>query len=348
MAHFDNLIIKKIIVHQVGNKFHNDGIKFSESIFVPNEAIALLLCRYFIASFRSDDKEYQFYNEVDIKFNEINGIAATIFSNSSSFVEQSKKITLHLYNESNHPNIKTGEVYIVLFETANINETPQNVIGIFKSENKDTYLKVYPEGNDLKIQHDKGININRLDKGCLIYNEDAEKGYKIFITDNTSKSKGEEAKYWKERFLQIRSRNNDYIQTENILTICKDFISTLPINDLGKSFKSSILNQATSSLHSDRIYLRDFIEQSFGVYGLSQEFSKFLSEKQKETGIEMDEVLTPSPIAIKKANRLNPITTIKLDDNFDIKMRGGTDYLERGYDEARQLYYYKLFFKEEK
>ena len=200
----------------------------------------------------------------------------------------------------------------------------------------------------MKIQHDKGININRLDKGCLIYNEDAEKGYKIFITDNTSKSKGEEAKYWKERFLQIRSRNNDYIQTENILTICKDFISTLPINDLGKSFKSSILNQATSSLHSDRIYLRDFIEQSFGVYGLSQEFSKFLSEKQKETGIEMDEVLTPSPIAIKKANRLNPITTIKLDDNFDIKMRGGTDYLERGYDEARQLYYYKLFFKEEK
>jgi len=348
MTQFDDLIIKKIIVHQVGNKFQNDGVKYSESSFAPNEAIALLLCKYFLSSFKADDKEYQFYNEVDIRFNEVNGISYAIFNNPDAFVEQSKKIALHLYDESNHPNIKTGEVYIVQFERIDLNNQSQIVIGIFKSENKDTYLKVYPEGHAFRIRHDKGININRLDKGCLIFNEKSESGYRIYITDNSSKTKGEEAKYWKERFLQIRPINNDYVQTENILSICREFISNLPDNEMGKSFRSSLLNQALTSLHSDKIDLTDFIEKSFGHNGLSKEFSRFLSSKKAEEGIEFDDVLTPSQIAIRKNNKSNSITTIKLDDNFDIRMRGNTELLERGYDETRQLNYYKLYFKIEK
>lgn len=348
MAQFEDLLIKKIIVHEVGNKFQNDGVKCSESTFIPNEAISLLLCRYFLSSFKTDDKEYQFYNDVDIKFNEMNGVCSTIFNNPHTFIEESKKIVLHLYDESNHPNIKTGEVYVVLFEKNNLNSEPQSVIGIFKSENKETYLKVYPEGKDFKVHHDKGININRLDKGCLIFNESPESGYKIYVTDNSNKAKGEEAKYWKERFLQIRPLNNDYVQTQNLLSICREFISNLPVNDLGKSFKSILLNQALSSLHSDKIELTDFIEKSFGHQGLSQEFSTFLLSKQREDGVELDDVLTPSHTAIRKSNRSNTITTIKLDNNFDIKMRGKTDLIERGYDETRQLYFYKLYFKDEK
>ena len=42
------------------------------------------------------------------------------------------------------------------------------------------------------------------------------------------------------------------------------------------------------------------------------------------------------------------MTTIKLDKNFDINIHGGEQYIVRGYDEARDLHYYQLFFKEEK
>lgn len=348
MTQFEDLKIKKLIVHQVGNKFHDDGVKYSESAFVPNEAIALLLCKYFLSSFKLDDKEYQFYNDVDIRFNEMNGVCGTIFNNPNTFVQESAKIVLHLYDESNHPNIKTGEVYVVLFERNNLNNKPQSVIGIFKSENKDTYLKVYPEGKDFRVHHDKGININRLDKGCLIFNESAESGYKIYVTDNSSKARGEEAKYWIDRFLQIRPINNNYVQTQNLLAICREFISSLPVNDMGKSFRGSLLNQALTSLHSDRIELTDFIEKSFGQQGLSKEFSAFLASKQKKEGVELDEVLTPSQTAIRKSNKTSTITTIKLDDNFDIKMRGNSNLIERGFDESRQLFFYKLYFQEEK
>lgn len=42
------------------------------------------------------------------------------------------------------------------------------------------------------------------------------------------------------------------------------------------------------------------------------------------------------------------MTTIKLDKNFDINIHGGEQYIVRGYDEERGMYYYQLFFKEEK
>ena len=42
------------------------------------------------------------------------------------------------------------------------------------------------------------------------------------------------------------------------------------------------------------------------------------------------------------------ITTIKLDKNFDIKVKGVKALLEQGYDENRGMKYYKLYYEEEK
>jgi len=55
-------------------------------------------------------------------------------------------------------------------------------------------LKVYPSGDGFEIESEKGININKLDKGCLIFNTERESGYVVAIVDNTNK--GTEAQYW--------------------------------------------------------------------------------------------------------------------------------------------------------
>lgn len=36
-----------------------------------------------------------------------------------------------------------------------------NAIGLFKSENKDTFLKIYSKDDDFEIEADNGININK-------------------------------------------------------------------------------------------------------------------------------------------------------------------------------------------
>ncbi|MDE6513150.1 MAG: nucleoid-associated protein [Muribaculaceae bacterium] len=343
-----DLKILKIIVHSVGNKFQDEELKLSESPFIPSYAISLILSKYFITSFKQDDQIYHFVNDVDLRFNELNGIATCIFENENTFIEQSKKIAHHLYNESNHPKIKSGELYIVLFEEDTIDAPSRLVLGIFKSENKETYLRVYPEGNNLKIAHDNGININRLDKGCLIYNLDKESGYQVLIVDNCSKSKLEEAKYWKERFLQIKPRNTNYLQTENLMNLCKQFVSEISDDSQGKQLKGNLFNHVIEELKSDKLTLSEFIPNTFDRYGLTEEFKNFLSSKEHSLGIEIAESFSPSKTAVTKGIRTQKITTIRLDDNFDIKMHSDKGLLERGYDKNRGLFYYKLFFKEEK
>lgn len=68
---------------------------------------------------------------------------------------------------------------------------------------------------------------------------------------------------------------------------------------------------------------------------------------QKERDIEIDETFETASTAIKR-RPTGTMTTIKLNKNFDINIHGGKQYIERGYDEERGMYYYKLFFKEEK
>lgn len=344
---YNSLNIKKIIVHSVGNKFHNEGIKFSSECFVPNETIAHLLCKYFISSFKSEDMLYHFDNDVDLRFNELNGISCNIFNDSNDFVNQSKKIAIHLYNESNHPKIKGGELYVVLFDHICDDNQVESVIGIFKSENKDTFLRVYPEGANFKIDSERGININRLDKGCLIFNSASESGFHVSIVDNINRTKGDEAKYWKDKFLQISPINNGYCQTQNLINLCHEFISQIPQTEQGKSLKGAMINGALSLLHSDKVVLSDFVEKLFGDSGFSEMFTNFRNQKQENEGISISDSFEPSARALKKAVKSIPFSIIKLDDNFEVRMKKGTEALERGFDETKQMFYYKLYFKEE-
>lgn len=69
------------------------------------------------------------------------------------------------------------------------------------------------------IESRQGININKLDKGCLIFNTEKESGYVISIVDNTNK--GNEAQYWKDEFLGVRPIANEFHQTNQFLGIAK-------------------------------------------------------------------------------------------------------------------------------
>lgn len=71
-------------------------------------------------------------------------------------------------------------------------------IGFFKSENKEAYLKVYPNTGGFQVDYEQeAININKLDKGVVIVNVDQEEGYKVLVVDQTNQS---EAVYWKDDF----------------------------------------------------------------------------------------------------------------------------------------------------
>ncbi|MCO1498212.1 nucleoid-associated protein, partial [Limosilactobacillus reuteri] len=79
----------------------------------------------------------------------------------------SKLITKHLYEQSNHPHIKNGEVYVAYIKNVSIDNEVVDAIGIFKSEIKADFLEMDENGSHLEIILKQGISLDKLDKGCL-------------------------------------------------------------------------------------------------------------------------------------------------------------------------------------
>ena len=343
MIYAENNSIEALIMHRIGNKGMDEGYTISDKCIHLDSQLAMLLTKYFIGPFISGEF-YNLYHEASLELNEIYNYATKIFNDFSLFHKQSINIAKHLYNESSHPKIKAGELYIAYFHDCIVDGKNMDAIGIFKSENKDTFLKVLQTDEGFDIATESGININKLDKGCLIFNTEKEYGYLVAIVDNTNK--GSEAKYWTDDFLHVRPRKDSFNQTQNMLSLCKSFVSQLP-NDNGKVEKATYMNRSVEALKEESVNINTFAEQVFETPELVSEFKQYKETYQKERDIEIDDTFATASTAIKR-RATGTMTTIKLDKNFDINIHGGEQYIVRGYDEDRGMYYYQLFFKEEK
>ena len=175
MINLYNAQIESLSIHRVGNKSRNENIFLSARPFHLNDEITPLIKEYFLKPFREKEENYfQFSNEVDVEFNPLFEIAHKIFDNPQDIHEQSKKITTLLFEQSAHPHIKSGEVYVVLFENVMLDNEKTNAIGIFKSELKHDFLQFHEKESILEMIIQQGINLNKLDKGALIFNRNRE------------------------------------------------------------------------------------------------------------------------------------------------------------------------------
>ena len=135
MINLFNAHIENLSIHRVGNKSRNENLFLSENPYGLNDEIVPLLKEYFFKSFREKEENYfQFAHEVDIEYNEMYQMATEVFTNPDEIHTVSKKITSHLFEQSNHPHIKSGEVYITYLTNITIDNNIVDAIGVFKSE----------------------------------------------------------------------------------------------------------------------------------------------------------------------------------------------------------------------
>lgn len=335
--------INSLVLHQIGSNACQEGIHYSKDLIHIDTDLKELLKGHFLSPFKSNEY-HRFTHISEIDLNEIYLYATQIFSKQKDFLEVSKKIALYLYECSSHPNIKRGDLYVVYFKNCILNEKTIDAIGLFKSETKDIFIKINTTANGFELEQNEGISINKIDKGCLIFNTEKENGYLVAVVDNTNK--GSDAKYWTDDFLHVRPRKDSFNQTQNMLSLCKNFVSQLP-SDNGKIKKATYMNRSVEALKEESINVDAFAEQVFKTPDLVYEFKQYKEAYQRERDIEIDDTFETASTAIKR-KCTGTITTIKLDKNFDISIHSGEQYIERGYDEERRMYYYKLFFKEEK
>jgi hypothetical protein len=345
MIYCENSAINNIAIHFIGSKINNELCKLSKSRLRLNETEKALLVRYFVAPFLQKSKYFNFYHDIDINMNEVFVCASKIFENPDVLLEQSVNLAKHLYEQSTHPKIKGGEFYCVHFKDCIIDGEMVDAVGLFKSENKDTFLKVFPKGEGFEIESEKGININKLDKGCLIFNNEKENGYIVAVVDNTNKSV--EAQYWINDFLHIRQRKDEYYNTQNIMSLCKNFVKNeLPQQfEVSKADQVELLNKSVQFFkEKDNFNIAEFAHEVIGEPEIIKSFNQYKSTYAKEHELEFADSFTISDSAVKKQARVLK-SVIKLDKNFDIYVHGNRNLIEQGSDEKGT--YYKIYYQKE-
>lgn len=346
MTQFYNSTIIQCIIHYVGNKSIDEEVKVSQSTVSNSEEISLVLTNYFLKSFLHKEDYYQFYHISDNSLNEVYSYISSIFNSADNFRKESINLAKHLYEQSTHPKIKGGEFYVAYFKDCILDGDTVDAVGLFKSENKDTFLKVYPKGDGFEIESQKGVNINKLDKGCLIFNKEKEDGYVVAVVDNTNK--GAEAKYWTDDFLHVKPRNDAYNNTKDILSMAKNFVlHELPQQmEVSKTEQIELLNKSLQYFKdNDSFSMERFAHEVMTKPEVIDTFNKYKSEYEAARDLAIMEQFEISDTAVKKQAK-SIKSVIKLDKNFHIYVHGNENLIEQGVEEDGRKYY-KIYYKEE-
>jgi hypothetical protein len=341
----------QLSIHKVGNKVLDEFYVLSDNpVQLNDEILPKLLMQYFLSPFEKVNEVYRFFHaNDDLNLNEVHHFATKIFEESDSFHENSQQLAKHLFEVTNHPKIKSGELYVAYFNGVQIEGEIMDAIGIFKSETKETYLKVNNGGNGFDVSYEEdAINIQKLDKGCLIFNCEKEEGYKVAVIDQTNRS-SEAAVYWKDEFLKLKIRNDNYNQTQNTLSIYKNFVTEKLDEsfEMNKADKIDLLNRSMKYFkEKDSFDMEEFGNEVIGNEQGIESFKSFVKTYEDEFETVIPQSFEISDAAVKKQARTYK-SVLKLDKNFHIYIHGDRELIEKGFDDARGMNYYQVYFKEE-
>lgn len=351
MVSFVEASLKQLSIHYTGNKLLEEYYKLSDTpLKIDDEILSNLLMQYFLKPFEKVNEVFHLYHPNDnLQLNEVFHFANEIFENNILFHKNSEQLAKHLYDVANHPKIKSGELYVAHFEKVQIEGEQLDVVGIFKSENKDTYLKVYPEQNGFNVSYEQeAININKLDKGCLIFNVQKEDGFKVLVLDQT-KSSNDSAVYWKDEFLKLKIRNDSYNQTNNVLGVYKNFVTQRLDDDyeISKADKIDLLNRSMKYFKEKETFdIEEFGNEVIGNAEGIESFKNYKKNYEDEYESPIADSFEIADAAVKKQARVYK-SVLKLDKNFHIYIHGNKEMIEKGYDDEKSMNYYKVYFREE-
>ena len=341
--------ITEFIIHKVGNKYNSTRNIFSDKTLLFDEGSYPLIFNFLLKSFTNLTESYRFHHHADVALNEMNSYTESLFKNEGDFVEVSQNIVKHLYEQSNSANIKIGDVMIVRFVDIEINEILTDAIGVFKIETKSDFFQTYVEDGQVEILLAEGISTKKLDKGCLIINTTDAEG-KIILSVDTNTY---DAQYWIKNFLQIKPADDSNSHTKNYMEFCASFSEEVIKENFGNKQQSEFLaNTIDYFKENDNVNTDDFKSTIFEEEKHVELFDDYKKQYETEGSIMLRNNFVVADKVVKKEKK-NFKSEIKLDTNISIKVDvdapdAAQYYLERGFDDEKKMFYYKVFFNEEK
>ncbi len=347
MLDLSEAVISRLAIHRVGNKAQEEDPIISAKLADVTVELEAALLTFFMKPFKGD-AYYKFTHPSGLDLNEVYTYAKSMFMDEGSTHLQSINILKHLHHNSSHPNIKGGEVYVAYLRNCMLDDEPLDAVGIFKSENKDTFLAFHNERDGLEVDALMGVNIKKLDKGAIIFNTEDESGYRVVTLD----ASGKDTVYWMDDFLQVVEDSDENFYTRDALNLCNAFAKDMLTPEHGKKdevlFMKSTLDYFSKA---ESFEMGEFAEHVIKDEEYTKAFTTYLETYETRIGRKVENDFGISKPALNSAKKKFK-DLIKLDTNIHIKLNfdnleSGRRFIERGYDEDTQMSYYKVYFNEE-
>lgn len=340
-----NAVLRDISVHYIGNKGTGGEFIHSDAKIELPEREKKILSEAFMSRFVTDKDKYRFSHPVALDYSEIYNYCLQCLAENENFHKNSVNIGKHLFESSTHPKIKPGELYVCYFEQCSINNQYVDAIGIFKTETKSRFLDIEVE-NDFEFHMREGVEVNKFDKGCLVFSTNAEQGFDVLVYNS---ARGEEAVYWNETFLSVVPQADEYYQTNQFLNLTREYIEKQVTQDfeISKPEQIDLLNKSVEYFRANGAFNKDtFTKEVLGDDSMINSFRRFEETYSEMNDLDLPDSFTISTPAVKKQARVFK-SVLKLDKNFHIYIHGDKDLIEKGYDAHVGKSYYKIYFDEE-
>lgn len=302
---------------------------------------ATVLRDFFIKPFSTQKGEYSFSHPVSLDYNIVFKSALALLENGD-FVKCSQDIFRHLQSVSTLPTIKDGDIFVAKVEDIIMDNSYYEGLGIFKIESKSDFIETFVDSKgNMQFSVKSGFPSNRIDKACLIVFS-SEKPVCYLI------DRSKDTKFWRQDFLGVVPRATSYSQSRSTMQMFKSFIEEqLPdVSKITKADQINLINKCSELMKKTDVLKIDETARSLfkdeETANLFAEYRKVFEQREELTLKDSFGVDKKAVTVLKSSRR------IRLDDTAEIHLMKTGNFLERGFDDEKGMYYYKLYFSKEK
>ena len=363
---FTSASATRLVLAKIGHPQRDEPLQTSKQVFAIEEDDQEMLTAIFLKPFKNLSG-HRFHHHSSLDQHEMNSLAKAIFAAEDGLLDRGCDIAKRLYSKSNHPNIKSGDLCISLIRDIEVNGELTRGICILKSESVVPFLSISARDGDLQLHTEHGINPEKIDKGCLILDHHAAKGYHVLTFDRS----GSDSRFWVRDFLGVVPVSDPAFLTNKYADMAVAFVKKE--DKARKEAKKDAPQEAAARGAGDeappweahtaareaisyfegkeKFSLQEFEEEVLRTPEAVAKFRAHRAQVEAEQGHRFEDSFEISKKDVNKVKK-KIASVVKLDTGVEIHLKPSLadqadSLLERGFDEGKGMKFIKVYFNGE-
>jgi 37-kD nucleoid-associated bacterial protein len=339
--------IVRLGITWVGNKDRYEGVVVPNSVLLPVDDYAHeLLTATLLKPYVKNEAFCYFHHDEDVTHHPVYQQCMELFEADDNMQTVAKALTQQLYECMEGHALKGGEFLIALIDGIALYNQPTRAIALMKVQSHTNFLRTERTADAFTLKPFAGIELEKPELSALVLELDVLEGYRVAVTDTVSKKDGRS--FWRDSFLRLQPIEDDYFQTSHQMALVSEFITDKgPRLGLNKADQADLLQKSAAYFKEHEHFdVRRFADNMFDDGVQDEAFISYRDSYAQGNAIPLEDVFEINKQAASKQMKRFK-TVIKLDDNFQLSLRGRRDLIEKGFDTERGLHYYKVYFLDE-